>query len=193
MADMNTVDISSKLAELAVLMACTKLDKVTAENSDEGFKELPEGYYLCEVENAEYFVSNSSGNLTVKFEFKTVENGIGTTTDARGYLQNVELEHTANRKIYKYYPMKSEANLKRFVSDMMKFCDHDDPTQPILPGEVYKQPDLLGEAIGLLVGEHIYIQNTINEKSNPDGTVTSSTWANLISWKRAEDLSLPVD
>ena len=85
-----------------------------------------------------------------------------------------------------YYVLKDTNSVRRFVSDMLKF--EDDKGKSLLDKEYFMNSELLSDALRLLEGMNIYIQITKSEMQ--DGTVRS--WQNLISWKRAYALNLPM-
>ena len=68
---------------------------------------------------------------------------------------------------------------------MLKF-EGDEPGVPLLGKEYFTNSDLIEDALEVLKGMRIYIHNTVTEKD--DGT--SSTWANVLSWKNANGLGL---
>lgn len=176
--------IQDAMSALDSLLSTTDLKHVSAESTGDR-ENLPDGYYLCEVENAKFTVSKSSGNPMVAFTFKVVENGTGVELDEHGYTQNVELAHTANRKTWVYYVFKDEKSIKRFASDMLKF--EDDPGVPVLSEEYYTNgAEILIGALEILIGKRIYLQVSTSEKNGE-----KQTWQNLISWKRAIALNLP--
>ena len=177
-------EIKSIFDTLDELLAKTRLDDVTAESS--GYETLPEGYYLCEVEKTTLGSSKTSGNPMVSFQLKVVEDGHKVGFDGNGNVSLEDIPHTKGRKIFKHYPFKDESSVKRFATDMLKF---EDENGSILPKEAFTTSDVLNDALEILEGMNIYVQMTNNEKD--DGTVNS--WANLISWKRASLLELPIN
>lgn len=158
------------------ILAKTNFEDITSEK--ESYEELPEGYYLCEVEKAE-LTTSSKGNVMAAFTMKVVENGLAPTEDD-GF---IELAKTANRKLWKYFVLKDETSVKRFASNMLKFEGEDG--EPLLSREYFMSSELLEDALNILVGSRLYIQVQITEK---DGK--NSTWYNFISWKRADLLGL---
>ena len=175
-------DIKEALSLLDSILARTTLEDVSAES--QGFSELPDGYYLCEVEKTEFKESKTSKLPMVSFTFKIVEDGTGfeyTENDAKKIL----LKGTKNRKIFKHYVFKDESSVKRFASDMLKF-EGETAGEPLLPKEAFISSETMLDALDILVGMRIYIQSDTSEKD--DGT--KSTWYNLISWKRVGELEL---
>ena len=165
------------------LLKNTDLRDVTNESA--GFSELPEGYYLCEVEKAELTQSKKSGEPMVAIQFKVAEDGcnISDISDD-GSVNIIKHKGTKNRKIFMYYVLKDEAAVKRFVTDMLKFEISEG--ESILPKEAFSTADTLEDALDVLIGMTIFVRITVSEKD--DGTL--SRWNNLISWKRAKDLGL---
>lgn len=175
-------DIKEALSLLDSILAKTTLDDVSAES--QGFSELPDGYYLCEVEKTEFKESKTSKLPMVSFTFKIVEDGTGfeyTENDAK----QITLKGTKNRKIFKHYVFKDESSVKRFASDMLKF-EGETAGEPLLPKEAFISSETMLDALDILVGMRIYVQSDTSEKE--DGT--KSTWYNLISWKRVGELEL---
>lgn len=169
------------LSSLNDIMINTDLSDVTAENS--GFSELPDGYYLSEVENAEIKESKSSKMPMVAFQFKIVDDGV--TTNDNGEL--IRINKTKNRKVFIYYVLKDENSFRRFVTDMLKF-EGDTAGEPVLGKEYFTNSELLEDALDILKGMRIYIQSSTTVKDDD----TTSVWKNLISWKRAAALELPL-
>ena len=181
-------DVTINFDNLNALLSKVNLDPITADSSG-GYEELKDGYYLSEVEKAELTVSKNSGNPQVAMTFKIVEDGIGSYIDERGYQKFSKIEHTKNRKIFKYYPLATEKDVNRFVSDMLKF-EGDTPGEPILPKEAFTTGETIEEAVDALVGFRIYVQASTTIKK---GTEEKQTWYNLISWNRATQFNLPTE
>ena len=180
MAEQN---IKNALELLDQLLSTTNLDDVSADQ--QGFNELPDGYYLCEVEEAKFTTSKSSGNPMVSFKFKITEDGIAVEYN-NDKITLKDIKHTQNRKIFKHYVLKDDSSVRRFASDMLKF-EGEVAGEPLLPKEAFTTSDTLIDALDVLTGMRLYVQSDTSEKD--DGT--KSTWYNLISWKRAKDLELP--
>lgn len=177
---MENKDLSQVFNSLDKLLENTDLGDVSSESSVS--QELPDGYYLCEVEKAELKESKSSKQPMAAFQLKVVEDG--TAVDANGDF--VTLKKTKNRKVFLYYVLKDDISVKRFVSDMLKF-EGEEKGVPILGKEYFTNSALLEDALDILVGMCIYVQSstTVNDDDS------TSVWKNLISWKRAEKLELP--
>lgn len=175
-------DIKDALNVLDDLLSKTKLEDVSSES--QGFSELPDGYYLCEVEKAEFKESKTSKLPMVSFTFKIVEDGVSYNFGED--IETTLLKGTKNRKIFKHYVFKDESSVKRFASDMLKF-EGEIAGEPLLPKEAFTSSETLFDALDILVGMRIYIQADTSEKD--DGS--KSTWYNLISWKRVKELELP--
>lgn len=164
------------------ILSQTDLKDVTAEGA--GFEELPEGYYLCEVEKAELKVSKSSHQPMVAFQFKVLDDGVTIKNEEEDW---TTIKGSKNRKVFMYYVLKDEVSVKRFVTDMLKF-EGTEPGTPLLEKECFTNSALLGDALEVLTGYNIYIQISVSE--NDDGS--TSSWRNLISWKRAANLGLKI-
>lgn len=177
----NEKDMTKVFNALDNLLNDTDLSDVSAESS--GFSELPDGYYLCEVEKAELKESKSSHQPMVAFQFNVVEDGLGIDEDGNFF----DLKKTKSRKIFVYYVLKDSNSVRRFVTDMLKF-EGEKQDESILGKEYFTNSELLTDALDILQGMRIYIQSstTVNEDKS------SSIWKNLISWKRARMLELPL-
>lgn len=175
-------DMTKLFNTLDGVLSNAKLDDVTAE-SNNNFSELPDGYYLSEVEKAEIKESKASHQPMVALQFKVGEDGLAVDKDGNF----TELKGTKNRKIFMYYVLKDETAVRRFAADMLKF-EGEVEGEPLLPKEAFTTSELLVEALDALVGMCIYIQSSTTENKS-DGT--TSVWKNLISWKRAKTLELP--
>lgn len=180
MADQNLQKAFDILDEL---LTSVELSDVSAESR--GFSDLPDGYYLCEVEEAKFTTSKTSGDPMISFKFKIVEDGksIELNNDSLSFK---EIKSTANRKIFKHYVLKDETTIRRFASDMLKF-EGEVAGEPLLPKEAFMNSETLLDALDVLKGMRLYVQSDTTEKK--DGT--KSTWYNLISWKRVTELELP--
>lgn len=160
--------------------------KGVTENST-GFEDLPECYILVKVENAELTMSKS-GNPQVAFRLKSVADGIDIDVDEKtqATIQNV-CKGTKNRVLFKYYKLVDSKDAKKFVSDMLKFQIDENGTQ--IPEEAFTNSHTISDALELLTDLQIYVN--ITHSVAEDGS--KSSWTNLISWKRASDLGLPID
>ena len=162
----------------------TQVDWETVTEVD-SFDDLPEGYYLCEVEKAELKMNKAQTNQQVSFQFKIVEDGIQESLDAKGYSVLREIPATKNRKAFKHYPFKDVMGIKRFVTDMLKFEGEDGA--PILEKEYFMHEETINDALDILVGMRIYMQVSIRESQGK-----KSSWNDIIGWSRAKELGLPV-
>lgn len=173
-------DIKNVLNSLNNILAEVDLTDVSADSSN--FQELPDGYYLSELEKAELKESKSSHQPMVALQFKVVEDGIGIDADGKFF----DLKKTKNRKIFMYYVLKDANAVIRFASDMLKF-EGEEAGVPLLEKECFTNSELLVDALDILVGQRIYVNSSTTV--NDDGS--SSNWKNLISWKRVAALELP--
>lgn len=163
------------------------LSSVNVENIDPNapdFDNLPDGYYLCEVQKLELCVSKK-GNLQVKGQFKTIENGLKVVIDEDGDSKLEEITKTKDRMIFKYWTLSEKKDVEKFIKDMLKF-EGDEPGVPLLEKEYFSNSELLEQALEVLQEMNIYAQ--ISTSKNKEGE--SSSWTNLISWSRAASLGL---
>ena len=179
------------------LLGGVNMNGVSAEST--GYQDLPNGYYLCEVETASLEKSKTSGLPMVKFGLKVVQNGIIETQDEDNNVYLERAQGTKNRKIFKYYildPSKDfEKAVKSVISDLLKFEGSEPGTE--LLGEILRDDDgklttpsteLLKGCLEVIIGSTIYVKSeTSPSKKNPN---EKSTWTNLIGWGRAEKLGL---
>lgn len=173
------------IASINELLKQTNINDVTSESNN--FQELPEGYYLCTVDAAEIKESKASGNPMIAFTFTVAENGRHYVADKDGNAEMQEVKGSKNRKIFMYYVLKDTQSVRRFVSDMLKF-EGEEAGKPLLDKEYFMNFEILEDALKILEGMRIYVQVTKSE--NQDGTARN--WQNLISWKRAAALDLPM-
>lgn len=173
------------IASINELLKQTNIKDVTSESNN--FQELPEGYYLCTVDAAEIKESKASGKPMIAFTFTVSENGHHYVADKDGNAEMQEVKGSKNRKIFMYYVLKDTQSVRRFVSDMLKF-EGEEAGKPLLDKEYFMNFEILEDALKILEGMKIYVQVTKSE--NQDGT--SRNWQNLISWKRAAALDLPM-
>lgn len=178
-------ELQALLGNLDNLLNQTDLAEVTADSS--GFENLPDGYYLSEVEKAELTVSKTSNQPMVAFTYKVVEDGYAVEFDGNSDVKLDVIKKTKNRKVFMYYVLKDERSIKRFVTDMLKF-EGDEEGKPLLEKDYFMNSQLIQDALEILVGMRAYVQisTTENEETN-----AKNTWQNLISWKRAKALNLP--
>lgn len=178
MADMNAI-----FDKLDKILSNVDLEDVTAEST--GFSELPDGYYLCEVEKAELTESKTSHEPMIAFQFKIVHDGYSIVVADNGDTTISSLKHTQNRKIFFYFVIKDESSLRRFAADMLKF-EGEIHGEPLLPKEAFMNSNTLLDCLEVLEGSRIYISASTTEKNGE-----KTQWKNLISWKRADALDLP--
>lgn len=172
-------NMNDVFASLNNLLTQTDLTDVTADGAN--FSELPDGYYLSEVESAELKESKSSHQPMVAFQFKVVEDGMSVNDNG----DFEPIKKSKNRKIFMYYVLKDDNSIRRFVQDMLKF-EGEKPGEPILTKEYFTNSELLNDALEILVGMRIYIQSSTT--TNDDDS--TSVWKNLITWKRAKAIGL---
>jgi len=178
-------NLKNLFGTLDELLSSTNLDDVTADGV--GYKELPDGYYLSELTKAELTESKSSHQPMIAIQFTTVENGLGVNLREDESSEFVEISKTKNQRISMYYVLKDEASVKRFVTDMLKF-EGDVEGEPLLTKDYFLTSELLEDALDVLTGSRIYVQISTTVRDDD----TTSTWRNLISWKRAKALDLPL-
>ena len=169
--------------DLDVLLGKTDLSDTDSESGG-GFENLPDGYYLCEVVKAELKTSQSSKNPMMSFQFRTVEDGNEITVLDNGEITQKALKGTKGRMLFVHYVFKDERGIKRFASDMLKFESEEGVS--LLPKEAFSNSETMMDAMDVLQGMQIYVQ--VSTTVNKEGI--SSTWNNLISWKRASQLEL---
>lgn len=170
------------LAELNKIIQGTQLEDVTSEFNT-GFDELPDGYYLSEVEKVELRETKETHNPMIMIQFKVVEDAIQIDDSGSQFLS---ISKTKGRKIFMNFVIKDEKSYKRFVSDMLKFENSEG--EAILDKSYFTVDDeTMMQALDALVGYSVYIHlsTTINSDD------TKNQWRNLISWKRVSDLGLP--
>lgn len=179
----NTVDMQDIFTKLDDVLGKVDLSNTTSESS--GFSDLEPGYYLTEIDSAELTSSKKSGNPQVKLVLKVVEDGVAHDMDEAGNVSVRTLKGCKNRFIYKYYPLKDDATVKRFVSDMLKFEVKDG--EPALPAEAFTTAAVLSDSLAAIEGMQIYAQISISGEGE-----SKTSWTNLISWKRAKQIELPM-
>lgn len=171
------------MSSLNELLTKIDLKSIKAENTT--FEDLPDGYYLCEVEKVDFKQSQSSGNEMLAWTFKIVEDGItftGDELDKKEYIKG-----TKNRKIFHYHVLKDERGVERMLSDLLKFEDAN--KQPLLNSDYFKDQETLSLSIQLLIGARIYIHLETTENQNGEAI----QWKRFVSWKGAEKLELISD
>lgn len=151
-----------------------KIEEIKSDN--EGYENLPDGYYLCEVEKVEFKESKSSGNEMIAWQFKVVENGIDFDEELnKQYIQN-----TVNRKIFTYHVLKDETSIKRAISDLLKFEETEG--ESLLSKEYFISKESMELCFQLLIGRNIYIKLETDKDNNQ--------WKRFVSWKGAKKLEL---
>lgn len=174
--------MANEFIKLGDLLGQVDWNTVTEENA---YEDLPEGFYLCEVEKAELKTNKAETNMQVSFQYKIVENGLVEAMDDRGNSVLKEIPGTANRKVFKHYPFKDTNGIKRFVVDMVKF-EGEVPGEPLLGAEYFMTEETFPDALGCLIGSRIYIQATYKESQGK-----KNCWYDVLSWDRAKKLGLP--
>lgn len=170
---------SNLFKTLDEILSKSNIQDITSESTS--FSELKDGYYLCEVASAK-LKESSKGDPMVSFQLKIVEDGL-SVNDAGDF---ETISSSKNRNIFINYVLKDETSVRRFAADMLKFEESEG--ESVLGKEYFTNSEVLEDALDILVGMQIYVQVSTSEKS--DGT--KSTWQNLISWKRAGVLELPM-
>lgn len=171
------------------LLQSTDLSSVTAE-SNEGFAQLPDGTYFCEVMKSNLGVTKTGGQPCVKICFQIVEDGFdGNGKDALGNPTRKALPGTKGRFIFKTLSLKDSNQIQRSISDLLKF--EQAPGEAILSKEMLSTSELMREAVTLLVGARIWVTLSTNAKSSGDGK--NNQWSTILSFRRAQELGLNVD
>ena len=156
------------------LLKSIKIEEIKSDN--EGYDNLPDGYYLCEVEKVEFKESKTSGNEMIAWQFRVVEKGINFDDDLKKYY----LENTLNRKIFIYHVLKDENGIKRAISDLLKFEESEGV--PLLSKDYFINKESMELCFQLLIGKNIYIKLETDKDNNQ--------WKRFISWKGAKKLEL---
>ena len=175
----------SLYSQLDDLLKQTDLTDVSAESTN--YSELPDGYYNCEVDKIDIKLSKTSSKPMVSFQFSITEDGYSVEVDEKMNATLIPIKKTKNRKIFINYVLKNDTSVKRFVTDMLKF-EGETPGESLLPKEAFTTSEVLEDALDLLIGQRIYVQVSTTTKDDD----TKSTWNNIISWKRAAALELPM-
>ncbi len=178
--------------DLEALLASTNLDKVTSEGA---FEELRQGYYLCEVSAGE-FTTSKAGLPMAKFTLTTVYDGLcerldeerKAVEDEDGNLIIDVNEGSKGRKIFKNFVIKDQESLKKFVADMLKFEDPENPGESILTKDMFGTIENMSAAIQVVVGLTIFVRATLG-KATPEYP-TPSNFYSFVSWKNVEKLHL---
>lgn len=178
-----TDNVFGKLNELL-----NNVDLTNVSADDVERKELPCGYYLSEVESAILRENKSGEYPQVMLTMKIVEDGIDVEMSENNVTLK-PLDKTTGRKTWIFYTFKDEDSIKRFVRDMLKF-EGEKEGEPILPKEAFLNGETLEGALEVITGMRIYINISEGSKPNADGTLPR--FANIVSWKRAKMLELPL-
>ncbi len=171
--------------KLDSLLGKLDVDKIDPEGND-SYSDLPDGYYLCEVEKAELKTTKSSGEPMVSLTMKVVEDGLGLVVDEKGYSTFELINKTKGRKIFINFVLSDEQKCYRFANDMVKF-EGDEIGKPILDKEAFLSSATLLDALDIIEGLNIYV-NVSTKKNNTTGEL--KTWQSIISWKRAKAIGL---
>lgn len=171
--------------QLNDLLSKVNLEEVTATDNS-GFVPLPDGYYLAEVVKADLTETKQTHLPMVSFQFKNVDDGIDIKFDNNDNPLPTKLENTKGRYQFVNFVLKDDSSIKRFVSNMLKF-EGDEEGVPLLDKDYFTNSEILGDALNVLIGKRIVLNVSTSEKK--DGT--TSTWTNLLTWKRVRVLELP--
>lgn len=183
-------DIKDIAASLDALLNSSNLSKVTADGA--GFEELPVGFYLTETADAELKL-NKNGDPMVSFKSKIVDNGWKYDEESDTY---VRIPASKGRMIFKNWNLVTEQDVKRFVSDMLKFENPENPGEPLLDllkenpdddiMDFFKNTAALIDVIKFLADfkSRIYIQKSEYIKNGE--TKTSD---NFVKWAAIEEIS----
>lgn len=166
------------------ILAKVNVNKIDPNSSD--FESLPEGYYLSEVVKAEYeSFPDGSKAPRIKLQLKVVEDGLRVVINENGDSTLEPISKSKGRMIFKYYRLTTVEEAERCIKDLLKF-EGENPGEPLLERDYFTTEDLLVEALEILEGSQIYVQNTITKKKDGE----TSSWINLLSWERATKLGL---
>lgn len=170
----------STFAALDNVLSNVNLENVSADNNG-GFDELPEGWYLAEIEKAELTVSKSSGNPMVSMTLKIVEDGQLAIFDSNNSCTLTQLSGTKNRKMFKHFVLSTDRQIKSFISDMLKIEDSDG--QPLLDKDCFASSELISDTLDAIIGMRIYVEARLSNNKQ--------MWYNFVSWKTAHLMGLP--
>lgn len=183
-------DIKDIAASLDELLSKTNLSKVTAAGA--GFEELKDGFYPTEVNSIELKV-NKNGDPMVSAKCKVVDDGWCYDEEGDTYGR---VAGSKNRIIFKNWNLVTEQDIKRFVSDMLKFENPDvagealvemlkqKPEDDIM--DYFKTTEFLLDVLGLIQDfkSRIYIQISSYEKNGE-----TRTQSNLVKWSVIDQIS----
>lgn len=187
MAELDLTKISRMLDDL-----CSKTDLSSTTEEGASF-ELPDGYYLCEVTKAELTETQKTGQPMISMEYLTVEDGKKTIIDEQGYVQMVDAEKTAKKKIFQNYVLSTEMNLNFFVADMLKFQDPESNEPLFNKEEDFKSTETIMNVLDILVetAMQIFVMVQTTTRTNKEtGQSEKVKKYNPISWTRARKLEL---
>lgn len=160
---------------------------LTGTTEDKVSSDLPDGYFLCEVLEANLGESKA-GNAMFSIKYRTFEDGKRNIVDDQGYAQLVDAKGTANKTFYTHYVLSNEMNINFFVSDMLKFQDPE-TNEPLFDKDMFKDTKGIVEVAELLQqGGIIFIMVQTVEKRNAPGEKEKKY--KPISWTRARALEL---
>ena len=153
------------------------LKNIDLENlsSDNSFENLPDGYYLVEVEKVQLGESKTN-NKMITWTTKVVENGISFNE----YFEKQTIPNTRGRKVWLYSLLNNEQNVKRAFSDLLKFKDQENNS--ILDTKYFKSEESLEMSLGLLEGRRIYIHLSTSGDKNQ--------WKRFVNWEAVEKIGL---
>ena len=176
------------------LLKDVDFNEVELNNTNEN-NELPDGYYLCEVETADIGPNKDNTNDQAFFQLRVVRNGINPEyEDGEMFIQ--ELIGTTNRVIFKYYPFKGTEKKAtslvykdelgkwkpgQFLCDTQLFVDTEG--NPLLEKEAFMYKETAKEALAILVGCRIYVKIETKEYNGQ-----TSQFKNLVSIARVDKL-----
>ena len=179
-----------ELKELyAIYNNIAKKTDLTSIDPNSDFENLPEGYYYSEVSDAKFTLTKETKLPMITLTFDVIE-GYRIATDEEidnGLPELFKLKSVEKRKIFVRFVNKDEPSLQRFAKNMLKFEDANG--EPLLEKDVFLDAEFLIEALNCLIGSRLYVQISKSKNSNGE----TSIWQNLISWKRASQLGLPVE
>lgn len=190
MSEIKDVDIQNIASSLDALLSASNLSKVTADGA--GFEDLPAGFYLTEVAMTNLKL-NKNGDPMVSFQQKIVDNGWKYDEEADNY---VRVPGSKGRVIFKNWNFVTEQDVKRFVSDMLKFENPEKPGEPLLemlkenPSDdimdFFKNTTALLEVIKFLADFKCRIYVQVSEYTKNGEKRTSQ---NLVKWAAIEEIS----
>ena len=169
-------DFFSLYNEIAEKTDFSKANPDNNNNSD-----LPEGYYLSELEAFKLGLSSTNKPM-VTLQFKVIE---GYPIDKETETHDFSAPKFINKKIWLYFVVDDSKKQLSFADNMLKF--EDENGEAIIDKEIFMDASLLNDALEILLGARIYI--CITESKNKDNE--KIYWKNMLSWKRVRALELP--